>query len=129
MFTPVADASGAGYASFTFQVQDDGGIANGGVDLDQSTKTMSIDVTAVNDPPVAQDDAYLATEDTMLTVGAPGVLANDTDIESDPLTATMLSGPAHGTLALNPDGSFTNSCFTSKWTRSGNACAPVGFVF
>ena len=35
MFTPVANANGAGYASFTFQVQDDGGIANGGVDLDQ----------------------------------------------------------------------------------------------
>ena len=34
MFTPAANANGAGYASFTFQVQDDGGTANGGVDLD-----------------------------------------------------------------------------------------------
>ena len=33
-FTPAANANGAGYASFTFQVQDDGGTANGGVDLD-----------------------------------------------------------------------------------------------
>ena len=31
-FTPAANANGAGYASFTFQVQDDGGTANGGVD-------------------------------------------------------------------------------------------------
>ena len=33
-FAPAANANGAGYASFTFQVQDDGGTANGGVDLD-----------------------------------------------------------------------------------------------
>ena len=35
VFTPAANANGAGYASFTFQVQDDGGTANGGVDLDR----------------------------------------------------------------------------------------------
>src|SRR5437899_6252940 len=33
---PAANANGLAYASFTFQVQDDGGTANGGVDLDQS---------------------------------------------------------------------------------------------
>ena len=33
VFTPAANASGAGYASFTFKVQDNGGMANGGVDL------------------------------------------------------------------------------------------------
>ena len=33
-FTPAANAQAAAYASFTFQVQDDGGTANGGVDLD-----------------------------------------------------------------------------------------------
>ena len=52
IFTPGANANGAGYASFTFQVQDDGGTANGGVDLDPSARTMNIDVTAVNDAPV-----------------------------------------------------------------------------
>src|SRR4029078_369809 len=30
VFTPAANANGAGYASFTFQVQDTGGTANGG---------------------------------------------------------------------------------------------------
>ena len=38
-FTPAANANGAGYASFTFQVQDDGGTANGGVDLDPTPNT------------------------------------------------------------------------------------------
>src|SRR5882724_2978117 len=106
-FAPGANENGAGYAGFTFQVQDDGGTANGGIDLDPTPNKITIDVAAVNNPPVANDDAFLATEDTMLTVGAPGVLANDTDIENDPLTVTKLAGPAHGTLALNSDGSFT----------------------
>ena len=35
-----------------------------------------------------------------------GILANDRDDERDPLTATLNSGPAHGTLALHADGSF-----------------------
>ena len=50
-FAPAADANGAGYASFTFQVRDDGGTASGGLDTDQSPNTITIDVTAVDDPP------------------------------------------------------------------------------
>jgi Domain of unknown function (DUF4347) len=55
VFAPAANASGAGYASFTFKVQDDGGVANGGVDLDPIARTMTINVTAVTvtvPPPV-----------------------------------------------------------------------------
>jgi len=44
-FIPDTDEFGAPYASFTFQVQDDGGTASGGVDLDQSPNTMTINVT------------------------------------------------------------------------------------
>jgi len=45
---PGANANGSGYASFTFQVQDDGGIANGGDDLDDVANTMTINVTRGN---------------------------------------------------------------------------------
>ena len=34
------------------------------------------------------------------------MLANDTDADGDALTAILVTGPAHGTLALNADGSF-----------------------
>ena len=51
-FTPAANGSGATYASFTFQVQDNGGTANGGLDTDPTPRKMTIDVVAVNVPPV-----------------------------------------------------------------------------
>ena len=46
-------------------------------------------------------------EDTPLTISAPGVLANDTDVDSSTLTAAKRSDPADGTLTLNANGSFS----------------------
>ena len=69
-FTPAANANGAGYASFTFQVQDDGGTANGGVDLDQSPNTITINVTSVNDAPAGTDKTVTTLEDTAYTFTA-----------------------------------------------------------
>jgi hypothetical protein len=51
VFTPAAHTHGTGYASFTFQVEDDGGTANGGVNTDPTPKTMTVNVTAVNQAP------------------------------------------------------------------------------
>jgi len=56
-------------------------------------------------PPAAADDAYSTDEDTPLVVAAPGVLTNDTDA-GVPRTAQLVTGPSHGLLALNADGSF-----------------------
>ena len=60
--------------------------------------------TSTNQAPAATNDAYSTAEDTPLTVAAPGVLGNDSDPDSNPLTATLVagSGPAHGSLTLNP---------------------------
>ena len=63
--------------------------------------------TPDNSPPVALDDEYTTDEDTTLVVAAPGVLANDTDADDDPLSAVLETGSANGTLSLNADGSFT----------------------
>jgi VCBS repeat-containing protein len=56
--------------------------------------------------PESQNDLYSTNEDTVLTVAAPGVLANDTDADGDPLSAALESAPSHGTVTLNADGSF-----------------------
>ena len=71
VFTPDANQSGTGYASFPFQVRDDGGTANGGVDTDQSPNTITIDVAAVNDPPAGTDKTVTTGEDTVLSSPSP----------------------------------------------------------
>jgi hypothetical protein len=58
------------------------------------------------DPPVANDDAYTTDEDTTTVVAAPGLLANDSDPDGDPMIAFVGSPPANGDLTLNPDGGF-----------------------
>jgi VCBS repeat-containing protein/predicted outer membrane repeat protein len=57
--------------------------------------------------PVAAGDTYQVDEDALLTVSAPGVLGNDLDRDSDLLSAILVSGPSHGSLTLNANGSFT----------------------
>jgi hypothetical protein len=62
---------------------------------------------AINAPPVANDDAYSVAEDGSLSVAAPGVLGNDTDPESQPMTAQLVDGPDNAqSFTLNADGSF-----------------------
>src|SRR4029450_2907106 len=73
---------------------------------ESSLATVAITVSGVNDAPTAAGDAYSTAEDTPLTVGAPGVLANDNDPDGDSLHTVAGSRPSHGTLTLHPDGSF-----------------------
>ena len=51
VYAPAANANGTGYASFGFKVQDNGGTENGGVDT-SAEKTLTINVTPVNDAPI-----------------------------------------------------------------------------
>ena len=60
-----------------------------------------------NQSPLALADAYNVDEDMTLIVAAPGLLINDTDADGDSLTAIKASDPAHGTVTLNIDGSFS----------------------
>ncbi|HTK77374.1 MAG TPA: tandem-95 repeat protein [Gemmataceae bacterium] len=96
-YTPAANYNGSD--SFAYKANDGS--------LDGNTATVSLTVTAVNDAPVAANDSQSTAEDTSLTISAPGVLGNDTDVEGSPLTAVLVAGPAHGTVTLNADGSFT----------------------
>jgi len=70
-----------------------------------------------NTPPVANNDSYSTDKDTVLNVSAPGVLGNDTDADSDPLTAVLENDVSSGTLTLNANGSFSytpNAGFTGQ---------------
>ncbi|HLX64812.1 MAG TPA: Ig-like domain-containing protein [Planctomycetota bacterium] len=75
----------------------------------QTTVPFTLTLAAVNHPPVANNDAYNPIMNKTFTISAAaGVLANDTDVDGDTLTA-VLNGPgtSSGALVLNSDGSFT----------------------
>jgi VCBS repeat-containing protein len=68
-----------------------------------ATQSFSI---KVNGPPVALNDSYATSQNTALTVSAPGVLGNDNDPNGDAFTAALVSNPTHGNVSLNAQGSF-----------------------
>src|SRR5205814_2554040 len=96
-YTPALNYNGSD--SFTYKANN--------ANADSHVATVAINVAAVNDAPVAVNDSYNATEDTPLTIAAPGVLGNDTDVDGNPLTAAVVAQPVHGTVTVNANGGFT----------------------
>ena len=102
-FNPVANANGNNYANFTFQVQDNGGTANGGVDLDQSPNTFTFNVTPVNDAPAGADKTVTTLEDTAYTLKTADFGFTDpNDTPANTLLAVKITTlPGAGSLKLN----------------------------
>jgi hypothetical protein len=72
VFTPAANANGVGLADFTFRVQDDGGTANGGIDIDSVAKVITFDVTP--DVEILSQPALISVADN--SESATGLLMN-----------------------------------------------------
>ena len=105
-FAPAANATGSPYTSFTFQVRDDGGIANGGVDLDPTPNTMTINVTPVNDPPAGTDKTVTTPEDTqyIFTIADFG-FTDPVDSPANAFQSVVITTlPAAGSLTLSGSG-------------------------
>ncbi len=87
--------------TFNYTISD----GNGGTD----NATVTINVTGVNDGPIANNDNWTTDEDTVLNIVAPGVLANDTDIDTtDTLTVIAYDDPSKlgAEITMNADGSY-----------------------
>ncbi len=82
------------YGSDTFSYK-----ANDGL-LDSNIATVTITVTNVNDPPVAEDDTVSTTEDTPLLIAESVLLANDVNVDPDTLSVTEVSNPTNGAVML-----------------------------
>ncbi len=88
----------SGTDSFSYIIIDgDGGM---------STATVTIIVDPVNDLPDAREDAYIIGEDGVLSVLPNGVLANDGDIDGDPLIVAGFYSASHGTVSIFSSGGF-----------------------
>ncbi|MBK9035747.1 MAG: tandem-95 repeat protein [Myxococcales bacterium] len=121
-FTPTADFSGT--AGFDYTISD-GALTDVG--------HVTVTVTAVNDAPVAVDDAVTTDEDTAATIPAATLLANDTDVDGTP-TVTAVSAATSGTVALagttitfTPAANFSGTA-GFDYTISDGALTDVGHV-
>ncbi|WP_420468710.1 tandem-95 repeat protein [Panacagrimonas sp.] len=114
-YTPALNANGVGYASFTFQVVDDGGTANGGQNTDQTPDTLTFNVTPVNDAPdaVIAEDGYTAIEQTALDLKGTGLSVSDVDAGNGLLSVTLnlsenVGGPVGTLTATAGNSGITN---------------------
>ncbi|MHC4562230.1 MAG: Ig-like domain-containing protein [Planctomycetota bacterium] len=92
-YTPNANFHGSD--SFEYTLSD----GQGGTD----TATVNIDVTGVNEMPVAVDDTF-ETGQNITFFG--DVTVNDVGLGDQPVTVTLVSSPAHGALSMFGDGTF-----------------------
>ncbi|AFY64935.1 tandem-95 repeat protein [Geitlerinema sp. PCC 7407] len=90
-YTPNSNFSGVD--SFTYTVRDtDGATSN--------VATVFVTVGGVNDAPVATDDNFTIAEDA--TSVALNVLANDSDVDGNPLTVFSFAQPTNGQVSRDP---------------------------
>ncbi len=101
-FTYTPNPNFNGPDSFTYRASDGS--------LNSNLATVTITVTAVNDPPQGGEDSYATGPATPLVVDAPGVLANDSDPDSpaSALSASLVTPPSNAILFdFNSDGGFS----------------------
>jgi len=75
-------------------------------DNECDTALVTIEVVAINDPPVANDDSETTNEDTPVLID---YINNDTDVDGnvDPATLNITTDPANGSVIDNGDGTVT----------------------
>ena len=103
-----------GADTLQIHVSDLGHTGSGGT---QTTNgSIALAMRSVNDAPVANNESFTLAEDSTLVVNASGsVLRNDSDADniflalppSTGLTAVLVTGPTHGSVTLNGDGTFS----------------------
>ncbi|MFY9825093.1 MAG: Ig-like domain-containing protein, partial [Thermoanaerobaculia bacterium] len=93
-YTPAANYNGSD--SFTYTISD----GHGG----SATGAVAINVTPVNDPPVAVNDSATVVAGSAVTVS---VLGNDADIDGPSLSVSSVTQGAHGSVAINAGQTVT----------------------
>jgi hypothetical protein len=125
VFTPAANFVGAAVIQFTAT---DNGTTNGVADPKSATASITVNVAAVNDPPIAVDDVFTLREDEALPIATSALTANDrpgpntaSDETSQSLTVVSVAmvNPAQGAIVLQGN----NVIFTPAADFNGTALA------
>jgi hypothetical protein len=100
---------GAGTTTYTVNAGTVNIVAGTGVNVLNVTggTVSSITAPAGDTQPLVFAHSYTVLDNGILSVPASGVLVKDVSANGQALTAVLASGPGHGTLSLNADGSFT----------------------
>ena len=118
-YTPAAFFNGSD--TFTYVVTDNG-TTHGAPDFKSASGTVTVTVTEVNHPPVANPDTLNAVENIPKTIGVAVLLANDTpgpaneSAQTLTLTAVSANSSAGGSVALNG----SNITYTPPQNFSGS---------
>ena len=97
-YTPATNANGT--ESFTFKVQDDGGVANGGSNTDPVANTITLEIASVNDAPSGTDATFDVDENGVHSFSAAEFGFSDTD-PNNFAAVQIVSMPSVGTLLLS----------------------------
>jgi gliding motility-associated-like protein len=97
-YTYTPDANYNGVDTFVYSLCD------GGTPNLCDTATVVITITAVNDAPVANDDANSTNEDTPVN---GTVVANDSDVDGPAANYTLLTSTTNGTVTVSASGNYT----------------------
>ena len=99
-FRFIPEENFAGMDGFSYRAADESGV-------ESDIAEVLLTIRSVNDPPEAFPDTFTVDRGGSLVIPAPGVLANDTDLEGNPLTARLSRSTQNGTLTLLQNGGFT----------------------
>ncbi|GAL09794.1 RTX toxin putative [Vibrio astriarenae] len=105
-----------GDVEFSFEVSDG---------TDTVTASIDVQVTEVNDPPVAGATSYTVQEDNSITISDEQLLANASDVEGEVAVEDVTYSGTDGVFADNGDGTYT---FTPNENFSGDISLDVTVV-
>ena len=97
VYTPALNDNSSVRFSYTISDGNGGTVAGSAI----------LDITPVNDAPVATGDSITTAEDTAKTISVATLLSNDSDVDGDTFSISSITQSGHGSVVENHDGTVT----------------------
>ncbi|HZF95999.1 MAG TPA: Ig-like domain-containing protein [Allosphingosinicella sp.] len=122
VFNPTLNLNGTAAASIVFQVRDNGGTDNGGVDTDQSANTITFNLAAVNDPISTNAPATLTLDEDSVNFAVTGLSISDAD-------AALAPGGIYTVSLSSTNGTLTLTTLTGLTFTTGDGTSDAAMTF